>query len=322
MTIVGFHASHEQVHPGELLRAVQHAEQVGFDAAMCSDHFAPWGLRQGHSGFAWSWLGAALATTGLSFGVVNAPGQRYHPAIIAQAAATLAAMFPERFWVAVGSGENVNEHITGDAWPPKHDREQRMLACVDVIRRLFAGEEVSQDGPVRVDRARLWTRPDVPPPLLAAAISPETATRGGGWADGLVTASQPPDALRRVLTAYRESGGTGPALLQVHVSWAPTDEEAAAIARDQWRHGLISPPDLWDIASPAEFDRRTENASADQVRETLFVSSDVGAHLAHLSEFVHLGFDGVYLHHVGQDQHAFLDVFGAQVLPELKKVSA
>ena len=117
-TRVGFHSSHEQVHPSALLAAVQHAEEAGFDAAMCSDHWAPWGTNQGHSGFAWTWLGSALAPTRLPFGTVNAPGQRYHPAIIAQAAATLAAMYAGGFWVALWSGENMNEHITGDPWPP------------------------------------------------------------------------------------------------------------------------------------------------------------------------------------------------------------
>src|SRR5690554_6560764 len=116
MTVVGFHASHEQVHPAGLLDAVQRAEEAGFSAAMCSDHWAPWSERQGESGYAWSWLGAALARTSLTFGVVTAPGQRYHPAISAQAIATLAAMFPGRFWAALGSGQNVNEHITGHAW--------------------------------------------------------------------------------------------------------------------------------------------------------------------------------------------------------------
>ena len=155
MTIVGWHASHEQIAPSELLRAVKRVEQAGFDAAMSSDHFSPWGERQGESGFAWSWLGAAMATTELPFGIVNAPGQRYHPAIIAQAAATLAEMFPGRFWIALGTGEASNEHITGDVWPPKDVRNRRLLECVAVIRSLLAGEEVSHDGLVRVDRARL-----------------------------------------------------------------------------------------------------------------------------------------------------------------------
>ena len=139
MTVIGVHASHEQVHPSALVAAVQQAEQVGFTAAMCSDHFSPWSERQGQSAFAWSWLGAALQATALPFGVVNAPGQRYHPAIIAQAASTLSAMFPGRFWAALGTGEASNEHITGERWPRKDVRNARLGECVDVMRALFAG---------------------------------------------------------------------------------------------------------------------------------------------------------------------------------------
>src|SRR6187402_1799348 len=179
MTIVGWHASHEQIAPSELLRAVRLAEQAGFDAAMSSDHFSPWSERQGESGFAWSWLGAAMATTQLPFGVVTAPGQRYHPAIIAQAAATLGEMFPGRFWMALGTGEASNEHITGDRWPAKDTRNRRLAECVAVIRALLAGEEVSHDGLVRVDRARLYTLPTQAPPLIGAAVSSATAEFAG-----------------------------------------------------------------------------------------------------------------------------------------------
>ena len=126
---------------------------------MCSDHFAPWTTAQGHSGFAWSWLGAALEATGLPLGCVTAPGQRYHPTILAQAAATLAELYPGRFWVALGSGEAPNEHVTGTGWPPKRDRDARLLECVQVLRALLAGETVSHRGLVTVDRARLWSRP-------------------------------------------------------------------------------------------------------------------------------------------------------------------
>ncbi len=168
MTVYGLHASHEQIHPRPLLDAVVRAEQAGFTAAMCSDHFSPWSERQGESGFAWSWLGAALQATSLPFGVVNAPGQRYHPAIIAQAIGTLAAMYPGRFWAALGTGEASNEHITGDRWPRKDVRNARLRECVEVIRALLAGEEVSHDGLVTVDRARLWTRPEQPPALVGA----------------------------------------------------------------------------------------------------------------------------------------------------------
>src|SRR4029079_4010971 len=141
--VIGFHNSHEQVHPAELLTAVQHAEEVGFTAAMCSDHFAPWNYEQGHSGSPWWWLGAALATTSLPFGAVNAPGQRYHPAIVAQAIATLGAMFPVSCWVALVRGEAMSERIAGDRWPRKDVPDARLRDCVDVIRALLAGEEVT-----------------------------------------------------------------------------------------------------------------------------------------------------------------------------------
>ena len=130
MTVYGIHASHEQIPPSDLLASVVAAERAGFEAAMCSDHFSPWSARQGQSAFAWAWLGAALQATSLPFGVVNAPGQRYHPAIIAQAISTLTEMYPDRFWVALGTGEFSNEHITGDPWPRKEVRNARLRECV------------------------------------------------------------------------------------------------------------------------------------------------------------------------------------------------
>ncbi len=207
MAFIGFHASHEQLPPSVLLRSVIAAEAAGFEAAMCSDHLAPWSARQGQSGFAWSWLGAALQATSLPFGVVNAPGQRYHPVIVAQAIATLAEMFPGRFWAALGSGEAINEHVTGDPWITKSLRDERLLECVSVIRRLLRGEEVDHIGLVEVDRARVWSLPAKLPDLVGAAVSAATAERVGGWADGLITVLQPTDDLKRVLDAFRRGGG-------------------------------------------------------------------------------------------------------------------
>src|SRR5688572_5606852 len=203
MALFGFHASHEQVHPSALLAAVRRAEDAGFDAAMSSDHISPWSARQGQSAFAWSWLGAALQATALPFGIVNAPGQRYHPAIIAQAIGTLAAMYPGRFWAALGTGEASNEHITGAGWPRKDVRNARLLECVEVIRALLAGEEVSHDGLVTVDRAKLWSCPEQPPALVGAAVSVATARWCAEWADGLITVNAPTDHLRRMVDAYR-----------------------------------------------------------------------------------------------------------------------
>ena len=318
MTVFGFHASHEQMHPTKLLDAVIRAEQAGFTAAMCSDHIAPWSQRQGHSAFAWSWLGAALQATSLPFGIVNAPGQRYHPAMIAQAIATLGAMYPGRFWAALGSGENSNEHVTGDPWPPKEAREQRLLECVEVIRSLLAGEEVSHDGLVTVDRARVWTLPETTPKLIGAAVTEKTAGWVASWADGLATVNQPLDTLKRVLGAYREKGGSGTTALQIHVSWAPTEAEAEAIAFDQWRSNVFGPPLSWDLDSPEAFDAASTGVTLEQVKTSVFVSSDLGRHADYLRECADLGFDQLYIHHVGQQQTAFIDAYGEHVLPELE----
>jgi probable non-F420 flavinoid oxidoreductase len=321
MTLYGFHASHEQVHPSALLDAVRQAEQAGFDAAMSSDHFSPWSERQGQSAFAWSWLGAAMQATMLPFGVVNAPGQRYHPAIIAQAIGTLGAMFPGRFWAAMGTGEASNEHITGAGWPRKEVRTARLRECVDVIRALLRGEEVSHDGLVTVDRARVWTRPDEPPPLIGAAVSVATARWCAEWADGLITVNAPREHLRAMIDAYRGAGGRGRLHVQVHVSWAPEEEQAEAIAHEQWRSNVFPPPACWDIDSAATFDVVSENVSIEQVRGSVQVSSDLGLHAARLAGFAELGFDEIAIHHVGQEQTAFVDAFGAKVLPQLRSAA-
>jgi probable non-F420 flavinoid oxidoreductase len=317
MTVIGFHCSHEQIDPATLLRDVQHAEQAGFTAGMSSDHLAPWSARQGESGFAWSFLGAALATTSLPFGVVTAPGQRYHPAITAQAIATLAQMFPGRFWAALGSGEAANERVTGEPWPRKEVRDERLRECVDVIRRLLSGEEVSHDGLVTVNRARLWTLPESAPPLVGPAVTPETAARHAEWADALITVNQPLDALERVLTAYRDAGGRGPARLQIHLSWAPTYVEALAVAHDQWRSNVHGPPIAWDTETVEAFDLMGEHVTPEHVAEAVRVSDDLGQHAAWLQEYVDQGWDELYLHFVGKEQARFIDAFGQRVLPQL-----
>jgi probable non-F420 flavinoid oxidoreductase len=318
--VIGYHASHEQLPPSALLRCVVAAEAAGFQAAMCSDHFAPWSPRQGQSGFAWSWLGAALQATGLTFGVVNAPGQRYHPAVIAQAAATLSEMFPGRFWMALGSGEASNEHITGDRWPAKAERTARLGEAVTVIRALLAGETVSHDGLVKVDRARLWTLPERPPKLVGAAVSPQTAAWVGGWADALITLNQPHDRLRAVIDAFREGGGEGkPLCLQVHLSWAPDEEEALAVAYEQWRTNVFDPSIAFELELPEQFEAAARFVAPEDVRSAVLVSADLGRHAAWLASYAELGFDEIYLHEVGRDerQAPFIDAFGAKVIPEL-----
>ncbi|WP_217913996.1 TIGR03885 family FMN-dependent LLM class oxidoreductase [Miltoncostaea marina] len=319
MAGIGWHASHEQIAPSRLLEAARLADAAGFDFGMSSDHLAPWGADQGHSGFAWSWLGAALAVTRLPFRVVTAPGQRYHPAVLAQAIATLEEMSPGRLAVCLGSGEAANEHVTGEGWPAKPVRNARLLECADVIRRLLTGEEVSHRGLVTVDRARVWSLPPTPPPLFGAAVSEATARWLGGWADGLATVNQAPDTLRRVLAAFREGGGEGkPALLQVHVSWERTDEEALRVAHHQWRSASLGPPASWDLETPEHFDAAARFVRPEDMHASVLISADLGRHAQWLAELAAIGFDEVAVHGVSQDQAPFIEAFGAHVLPALR----
>jgi len=317
--IIGFHASHEQFRPDRLLRLVQAAEAAGFDAAMCSDHWGPWSEEQGESGFAWSWLGAALATTSLPLGVVNAPGQRYHPAIIAQAAATLSVMFPERFWIAIGSGQLLNEHITGERWPAKPERNERLREAADIMRQLWAGETVSHSGHVTVSEAKLWTRPERPPMLVGAAVTPPTAAWVAEWADALITVVQPDEKLDAVVEAFRSNGGEGkPMYLQVHVAYAPTDEEARDAAFAQWRQNTLPNSVMTDLAHPSQIADAAMHVTPDDLDGAVRISSDLGRHVEWLLGDLERGFDGLYLHEVGPEQERFVEVFGREVLPRLR----
>jgi probable non-F420 flavinoid oxidoreductase len=316
----GFHASHEQFPPSELLALIQDAEGAGFDCGMSSDHFRPWGAAQGHSGFAWSWLGAAMARTGLPLGVISAPGYRYHPAILAQGAATLAEMFPGRLWLALGSGQRLNEDITGLAWPERRERNARLRECAGIVRALLAGESVSHYGRVTVVDAKLYSRPAEPPPLLGAAVTEATAEEVGAWADGLLTVSGEPDQMRKVIEAFRRGGGQGKRLVvQVGLNWAPTEEEALAGAHEQWRTNVLGGDVNWELRTPEQFDIATRFVKPEDMRESVWISSDPRWHVARLAELVELGFDEIQLHQVGRNQRAFIEIFGREVLPALRR---
>lgn len=316
VTVLGFHCSHEQLGPGTLLTVVKDAEDAGFTAAMCSDHLSPWSERQGQSGFAWSWLGSALESTDLSLGVVTAPGQRYHPVITAQAIATLEEMYPGRFWAALGSGEAMNEHITGDRWPSKPERKARLRECVEVIRALLAGEEVSHRGLVTVDRARLWSLPESPPPLIGAAVTRETAEWVASWADGLVTILQPMADLAEVIAAYRNAGGRGDVVVQTQVSVAPTREQALRTAHDQWRTNVFPPPLCWDLETVEHYDQAAEHVTPEAVAESVFVTADPGELSGLIDRISGQGVDRIYLHNVDKNQDFFLDTMAQHVLPQ------
>lgn len=314
---LGFHCSHEQLPPSRLLRIAALANDAGFNAAMCSDHFHPWSDRQGQSGFSWSWLGAALQATTMSFGTVCAPGQRYHPAVIAQAAATLSEMFSDRFWLAVGSGEALNESITGQSWPTKQARNLRLQEAVRIIRALWQGETVTTRGVVVTEAARLYSRPLRPPLLLGAALSPDTARWVGTWADGLITVAGPRYEMRGVVDAFRQSAGDAkPMFLQVAVAFARTDEEAATAAHDQWRHCALPNAQLADLPSPQAFDRASAGVDSRAMLTRVRVSSDIGRHLEWLHQDYNLGFQRIYLHNVARDhQERFIEACAERVIP-------
>jgi probable non-F420 flavinoid oxidoreductase len=319
MVKIGYHASHEQFKPSELLRYVKMAEQAGFTLALSSDHFHPWNERQGQSGFAWSWLGAAMCTTpSLSYRVVCAPGQRYHPAIIAQAAATLAEMFPDRFWITVGSGQALNESITGEKWPCKADRNTRLKECVDIMRGLWAGETVNHRGLVCVEEATLYSRPDVAPLIIGAAITAETAEWLGGWADGLITTSRPPEQLKKVVDAFRRGGGEGkPMILKVQLSYDRDEAAARSGAFDQWSTNIFQSVLLSDLKLLAQFEAAAQYVNPDEMEQQVRISSHPQQHIEWLQQDIELGFDELMLHNVNRNQEQFIEDFGAKVLPVL-----
>ena len=319
MTTIGYHCSHEQFSPRELLRYVQQAEKAGFEAAMCSDHFRPWNHAQGHSGYSFSWLGAALEATSLPMGLVCAPGYRHHPAVVAQAVATLAEMYPHRVWASFGSGQALNESVTGETWPAKEERNQRLRECADVIRALWEGERVTHRGHVDVVDAVLYTRPDTAPPLYAAALTPETAKWAAKWADGLITIAHPLDELEEVVDAFRNNGGGDkPVLLQMQLSFASSDEEALENAHQQWGTNIFGSDVLTQLPSPDHFEAAAEFVEPDDMRGPVRVSADLDRHTEWIQTHIDIGFDTIFLHNVGKNQRQFLSAFGEEVLPNLE----
>ena len=316
MTDIGYHASHEQFPPGNLLDYVQLAESYEFADCLASDHFHPWSDRQGESGYVWSWLGAAMESTSMTFGTVNAPGYRYHPAVIAQAAATLRAMYPDRFWLAVGSGQLLNEGITGMEWPVKRDRNARLEECADLMRRLWDGETVTHHGHVDVEAAKLYTRPASPPPLIGAALSAETAAWLAEWADGMITVGTPDhEGDRRRVEAFREKAPDKPVYLKAQLSYDTDQDAALAGAYEQWRTNCIPGPVTQQLRTPAAYDELGETIDEEQVRENVRVSADLEDHVEWLQQDVDLGVEKVFLHNVNTNQEAFVETFGAEVLP-------
>ena len=319
MTRIGYHASHEQFPPSRLLACAQLAEQAGFEALFCSDHFHPWSAAQGEAGFSWAWMGAALTATNLPGRMICCPGFRYHPAIVAQAAATLAEMFEGRFWLAIGSGQALNERITGERWPAKDLRNARLRECADVIRSLWAGETVTHRGLVQVEEAKLYTLPKTRPQLVGAAVSDKTAEWLGSWADALITTSRPPADARRIIEAFRRGGGEGkPVYLKVGLSYGKTDALARQGAHEQWRAVVFDNDLLTELRTPHEFEAAGKYVRPEDLDNNLRVSGDCARHLAWLEADLECGFDEIFLHNINTNQEEFIEAFGSRVLPRLR----
>jgi coenzyme F420-dependent glucose-6-phosphate dehydrogenase len=320
MPTLSYHASHEQFSPSDLLSYVKLAEAAGFHGCHTSDHFHPWSEQQGQSGYAFSWLGAALEATQFPFSIITAPGQRYHPAIIAQAISTLLQMYPNRLAVSLGSGEALNECITGDVWLEKSKRNKRLLECAHIIKRLLNGEEVTHSGLVKVSNAKLYTRPLITPPLMCAALSKETAAWAGTWADGLLTTYQTEGKLEEIIAAFRNGGGKEkPIHVKLTFSFARDEQVARSEAHHQWRFDCIDKSKLAELKSVADFDNAAKDITADQVASVIPISSDAKYFTALINEIEAMGVNHIVLHNVGRNQEEFINIFGAEVFNSFDK---
>lgn len=317
---IGYHASHEQFTPRHLLDLVQKAEKAGFRAALSSDHFHPWSNLQGESGFAWSWLGAAMQATNLEFGVVNAPGQRYHPAIIAQAVATLDQMFPDRFWLCAGSGEALNEKITGENWPSKDIRNARLQESVEIMRDLWTGDYVTRHGIVKIENAKLFTKPTHLPEVYGAAMTEETARWLSSWSDGLITISMPPEKLEQMVKAYQLNGGTEKKLvLKVQISYDPSEEKALQGAYEQWKNNIFPSKLTSQLSTPDQFDALGEKVNKEDIKDFVVVGNNREIFIEKIRSYLELGFEKILIHNVNTNQEGFIDFFGREVLPEFEQ---
>ncbi len=323
---IGYAAMLEQFHPTELLEFVECAEQAGFDGVMAADHFQPWVPQQGQAAYVWSFMTAAAERTKGDIGPgVTCPTFRQHPAVIAQAAATMEVMYPGRFWLGLGSGEALNEHIVADYWPEAPERINRMFEAIEIIRKLFSGRDVKHKGTYfKMETARLWTMPDKPPPIYVATAGPVTARKTGRFADGVITVGAAEEKIERVLDECHKGcleEDKDPDhfehILQLHLSWAETDEEALRNAMVEWPNGGMKFPKQ-DIRSPFEFEQMARLVRPEDFENRMLITSDLEAHRREIQKYIDLGIHRIYLHNVGRNQKEWAIAFGREVLPGLR----
>jgi len=313
MPQLGYALSSEEHSPKELICHAQQAEAVGFSFALISDHYHPWVSRQGHAPFVWSVIGGiAHATQKLRLGTgVTCPTIRIHPAIIAQAAATAASMMPGRFFLGVGSGENLNEHITGERWPPIDLRLAMLEEAVEVIRILWEGGSQSFWGTFyTVEDARLFTLPDELPPLLIAASGTKAAEVAGRMGDGLISVA--PDA--EVVQAFTGAGSTGPRYGQMTVCWAATEAEAQRTAVEIWPNAGLTGQLSQEIRTVAHFEQACKMVTQEMVAKDVVCGPDPARHIEKIKKFAAAGYDHVYIHQIGPDQEGFFQFYKREIL--------
>jgi G6PDH family F420-dependent oxidoreductase len=328
---IGYAAMLEQFGPREVVGFQVEAEAAGFSGCMAADHFQPWVPAQGQAAFVWNVLTAVGERTSGDLGPgVTCPSFRFHPAVVAQAAATLEEMYPGRTWLGVGSGEALNEHVIAGYWPEAGERSARMFEAIEVVKKLFdasiAGRDVKHEGRFfKLETTRLWTMPAVAPPVLVATAGPVNARRTGKFADGMITVGAPLEKIGMLFDRFaegaREAGkdpDAMPRVLQLHLSWDRTDEQALANAMTQWPNGGMKFGKA-DIRSPHDFAAMAALVRPEDFEGRMVISADPDVHRAHIQKFVDLGFDRIYLHNVGRNQSAWIDVFGRDVLPKLHR---
>jgi G6PDH family F420-dependent oxidoreductase len=316
MTRYGYFLSSEEFSPRELLDQARMAEEAGFRALAISDHFHPWNDEQGEGSFVWSMIGALSQVTSLPITtLVTCPTVRMHPAINAQAAATAAVLTDGRFRFGVGSGEALNEHVLGDAWPSADERLDMLEEALEVIRKLFTGERITHRGPhYTVENARLYTRPAEPAPLYVSGFGPKAAELAGRIGDGFVT-MQPDSEL--VETFRRSGGGDKPVIGGLKVCWDTDRQRAVKTVHRLWPNEQL-PGELAQILpTPEHFEQASTLVTEEMVAEAAVCGNDPDQHIEAVSAYAKAGFDEVYVNQIGPDQAQFFDFYRTEILPRL-----
>jgi G6PDH family F420-dependent oxidoreductase len=321
MTTLGYVLSSEEQTPRRLVELATRAEQAGFELGLISDHYLPWVEAQGESGFVWSVIGAiSRATSRLRIGTgVTCPTMRTHPAIIAQAAATTEQLMPGRFFLGLGTGEKLNEHVVGGDWPPIKTRQGMLYEAIDVIRQLWTGDEVDFEGKYyRVEDAKLYSIPDAPPPLLVAASGKDGAEKAGEIADGLISTA--PD--REIVEAFEATGNRGHRVARLSVCYAEDEEDAISIAMRYWPNGAIHGSFMLDLALPRDFEAVAGLLTPEQVTGSIVCGPDPRKHIARIEEYIDAGFDEVCIHQAGPEQDGFFRFYEREILPHFQSAAS